>query len=172
MSTGAATQLTIRYGEVSDLPKLTAIYNHYVINSPATFDLEPLQAEKRAGWFAEFGRAGRYRLFVAERDGEVVGYAHTRRFRERPAYDITVESTAYCAHDAVGQGAGSALYAALFQAIAAEDVHLVIAGITLPNDASVALHEKFGFSLSGVMHEVGRKFGRFWDVATYEKRLP
>jgi phosphinothricin acetyltransferase len=171
MNSASQAGLNLRYGEPSDLARLTEIYNHYVVTAPATFDIEPLLAEKRGAWFAGFATTGRYRLFVAERNGVVIGYAHTRRFRDRAAYDTTVESTAYCSPEAVGQGVGSALYAALFDTISGEDVHLIVAGITLPNAASVALHEKFGFVLSGVMHEVGRKFGRYWDVATYEKRL-
>ncbi len=126
---------------------------------------------QRRQWFEEYGKTGRYRIFVAVRNGEVVAYAHTRRFRDRAAYDTTVESTVYCAPDAIGLGIASRLYKALFEALAGEDIHLAIAAITIPNPGSVALHEKFGFELAGIMHEAGRKFDKYWDVGIYEKRL-
>ena len=101
-----------------------------------------------------------------------MGYACTRRFREKAAYDTTVEVSVYVAAFAIGRGLGNALYAELFEAIRGEDVHRAIAGITLPNHASVKLHERFDFRSAGVMTGVGRKFGRFWDVAWYERALP
>ena len=77
----------------------------------------------------------------------------------------------YLAPDMTGQGLGRRLYAALFEALAREDIHRVFGGITLPNEASVRLHLGFGFEPVGIYREVGRKFGRFWDVATYLKPL-
>ena len=97
--------------------------------------------------------------------------ADTPPSRERKAYDTTVETTVYCAPEATGRGIGRLLYAALFDALRGEDLQVAIAAITLPNAGSVALHERFGFTLAGVMHDVGRKFDRYWDVAWYEKRL-
>jgi phosphinothricin acetyltransferase len=154
-----------------DLPRLTEIYNYYVINTPITFDLEPLSVEARTPWFEEHSLAGRYRLLVAVEGGEVIGYASTTRFRVKRAYDTTVESSIYCAPEALGRGIGAKLYGALFDAIAGEDIHRIVAGITLPNDASVALHRRFGFQVVGTFTEVGRKLGRFWDVAQMERRL-
>jgi phosphinothricin acetyltransferase len=154
-----------------DLPRLTEIYNYYVINTPITFDLEPLSVEARTPWFEEHSLAGRYRLLVAVEGGEVIGYASTTRFRVKRAYDTTVESSIYCAPEALGRGIGAKLYGALFDAIAGEDIHRIVAGITLPNDASVALHRRFGFQVVGTFTEVGRKLGRFWDVAQLERRL-
>jgi len=99
------------------------------------------------------------------------GFAGGGQFRTRRAYDTTIETTIYCAPEATGRGIGTLLYRALFEALEGEDLRVAIAGTTLPNDASVALHERFGFASVGVMHDVGRKFGRYWDVAWYEKRL-
>ena len=93
----------------------------------------------------------------------------THRFRAKAAYDTSVEITIYCAADCLGQGVGTRLLEALFKALEGEDIHAFIAGITLPNPGSIALHEHFGFQLSGIMHGVGRKFDRYWDVAWYEK---
>jgi phosphinothricin acetyltransferase len=159
----------VRAATVDDLPRITDIYNHYVVNTPITFDLEPVTLDNRRAWFAQFSATGRNRLLVAlDAGGAVAGYACSHQFRTKAAYDTTVETTVYCAPEATGTGAGSALYAALFDAIAGEDIETAVAGITLPNDASVALHERFGFRPAGVMHAVGRKFDRYWDVGWYE----
>jgi phosphinothricin acetyltransferase len=161
----------VRPAEHSDLPRLTAIYNYFVVNTPVTFDLEPYTVERRAAWFEQFSVTGRHRLLVAEEAGLIVGYAGTTRFRVKPAYDTTVETTIYCSHDAPGRGIGSRLYAALFEAIAGEDIHRIVAGYTLPNAASAALHARFGFTPVGIFKEVGRKFGKYWDVAWTERPL-
>ena len=169
VATGAS--MAIRYAEERDLPRLTEIYNHYIRETPITFDLDPYTVEERLPWFQQFSANGRYRLFVAEEGGLVLGYAGSHQFRTRKAYDTTVEVTVYCAPEATGRGIGTLLYGALFEALRGEDLRSVVAGMTLPNDASKALHERFGFTLSGVMHEVGRKFDRYWDVAWYERTL-
>ena len=165
------SDIVVRPGDRDDLARINEIYNHYVLTSPVTFDLEPISVELRSAWFARFALASPHRLLVAEEDGTVLGYADSHQFREKRAYDTTVETTVYCAPKATGRGIGRRLYAALFDALGDEDLRTALAGITLPNDASVALHERFGFTLTGVLHEVGRKFDRYWDVAWYEKRL-
>src|SRR5215472_6582552 len=114
--------VTVRLASLSDLPRLTEIYNHYVINTPITFAIEPKSVEGRVSWFEQFASRGRYRLVVAEEDGLIVGYAGTTRFRPKAAYDTTVETTIYCAPESKGQGIGSRLYAALFESIAGEDI--------------------------------------------------
>jgi phosphinothricin acetyltransferase len=166
--------LRIRGATRTDLPRLTEIYNYYVVHTAVTFDVEPYTIEHRAAWFEQFGPSGRYRLLVAEDDTRVTGYAGTTRFRPKAAYDTTVETTIYCAPDAIGKGIGGALYSALFEALAGEDIHSIVAGYVLPNPASAALHARFGFKPVGVFCENGRKFGRYWDVAWGERplRLP
>ncbi len=163
------SQLHVRTAERTDLPRLTEIYNHYIIHTPITFDVEPYTTERRAAWFDQFASTGRHRLLVAETGGRVVGYAGTTRFRPKAAYETTVETTIYCCHETVGQGVGAVLYQALFEAIADQDVHRIVAGYTLPNPASAALHQRFGFQRIGIFSSVGRKFGRFWDVAWNER---
>jgi len=163
--------IRVRAPASSDLARLTEIYNYYVTNTPVTFDIEPYTVERRATWFAQFGATGRYQLVVAEENGIVLGYAGTTRFRPKAAYDTTVETTVYCAQGAGGKGIGSRLYSALFEAIANEDVHRIVAGYTLPNAASAALHRRFGFKTVGVFSENGRKFGKYWDVAWNERPL-
>ncbi len=162
----------IRDATLSDLPALTRIYNYYVVNTPITFDLQPYEPDGRRAWFNEHSPEGRHRLLVAEAsDGELLGYATSSRWRPKAAYDTTVESSVYCRHGETGKGVGGQLYAALFAALADRDVHRIVAGMTLPNAASMALHERFGFTRVGEFDEVGRKFGKYWNVAWYERPM-
>ena len=161
--------LTIRAARLDDVARLTEIYNHAVQHLPATFDIEPKTVEERRAWLAQFAETGRHRLLAAEENGLVLGYAGTTRWRPKPAYDTTVETTVYCAPEAVGRGVGTQLYAGLFEALAAEDVHRCVAGYVPPNAASARLHARFGFREVGTFHEVGFKFGRYWDVCWLER---
>lgn len=164
--------VTIRAGREDDVPALTRIYNHFVEHTHVTFDLEPFTVEARRDWFGHYAETGRHRLLVAESgDGGVVGYATSGRFRDKPAYAPSVETTVYCSPEAVGHGVGSALYEALFASLGSEDVHRAYAGVALPNDASLALHRRFGFVEIGTFHEVGRKFGKWWDVTWLERMV-
>lgn len=161
--------LHIRPAVRADLPRLTEIYNYYVVNTPITFDVDPYTVEKRAAWFDQFAPTGRYRLLVAESEEGVIGYAGAMRWRPKAAYDTTVETTIYCAHGTVGKGVGRLLYEALFEALRGEDVHRYVAGYTLPNAATSALHQRLGFQHVGVFTQVGRKFGKYWDVCWMER---
>jgi phosphinothricin acetyltransferase len=161
----------MRAARLDDLPRLTEIYNHYVLHSPATFDLEPKTVDQRREWLAQFAETGRHRLLVAEADGVILGYAGTMRWRPKPAYDTTVETSIYCAPESVGRGVGGKLYAALFDAIAGENIHRIVAGYVPPNPASATLHERFGFRPIGAFSEVGYKFGRYWDVCWVQRRV-
>jgi len=162
---------TIRPARLDDLPALTALYNHYIINTPITFDLEPYDPQGRRSWFDEHAETGRYRLLVADEHGQVLGYATSSRWRAKAAYERTIETSVYCRHDATGRGLGSQLYTALFAAIVTENVHTIVAGMTLPNPASRALHERFGFTHVGDFAEVGYKFGRYWDVGWFQRSM-
>src|SRR5262245_19728958 len=161
----------IRSAGESDLKQLTEIYNYYVINTPITFDLEPFSVEERREWFLYYSTSGPHRLLVAETDGVVVGYVTSSRLRPKAAYATSIETSIYLTPEAVGRGIGTDLYSALFDALAEADLHRAYAGITLPNSASIALHRKFGFRSLGVYREVGRKFGKYWDVEWFEKPL-
>jgi phosphinothricin acetyltransferase len=157
-----------RPAALADLPRLVEIYNHYVVHTPITFDLEPVTVEQRRPWFDQHAATGRHRLFVAEASGVAVAYACSHQFRVKAAYDTTVETSVYCDPSWTGRGLGAALYRVLFDAIRDEDIATYIAGITLPNEASIALHARFGFQHVGTMTRVGRKFGQYWDVAWYQ----
>jgi phosphinothricin acetyltransferase len=108
---------------------------------------------------------------TAKDSQRILGYATSSAFRPKAAYGTSVEVSVYLAPDAGGRGVGTLLYRALFAALATEDVHRTYAGIAQPNEASTRLHERFGFRYVGTYREVGRKFGRYWDVAWYEKEL-
>ncbi len=164
--------MIVREGVLADLQALTDIYNHYVVNTAATFDVEPFTVHARAEWFQRYATSGRYRLLVAAEGAHVLGYVTSSRFRDKAAYDTSVETTVYCRPDAVRRGVGTALYRRLFDLLAAEDLHRAYAGITLPNDASLALHRKLGFQRAGLYREVGRKYGHYWDVQWVERALP
>jgi phosphinothricin acetyltransferase len=162
----------VRPGESGDLPLLTDLYNHYVRTSPATFDLEPVSLDSRRKWMGHYADTGPHRLVVAIAEGEIAGYATSGKLREKPGYLPSVETTVYVHPDRHGRGIGTQLYTALFSALAGEDVHRVYAAIVIPNPASIALHERFGFAPLGTYREVGRKFGRYWDVQWFERPFP
>ncbi|MBI3782285.1 MAG: N-acetyltransferase [Deltaproteobacteria bacterium] len=162
----------VRVPQDHDIVALTAIYNHYVVATPITFDLKAFTVpERRQTWFEHYAATGRHRLLVLENDEGVVGYCCSSTFRPKGAYQTSVESSVYVAPMCVGRGYGTMLYTALFEELRKEDVHRVYAGITLPNDASIALHKRFGFRSVGVYSEVGYKLERYWDVEWFEKRL-
>jgi phosphinothricin acetyltransferase len=169
--TGPVEGIDVRDAESDDVPAIGDIYNHYVAESHHTFDVEPLSPKMGRERFGHYERTGPHRLLVATEGDRVVGFATSNKHRDRPAYGTSVETSVYVAHDATGRGVGTALYAALFEALRGEDLHRALAGITLPNPASVRLHDRFGFHHVGTFTDQGRKFDRYWDVAWYEKEL-
>ena len=164
---------SIRPAERADLAALTDIYNHYVETSHATFDITPFSVDQRAEWFSHYATHGPYRLLVAEDQGAVVGYASSSPFRPKPAYQTSVETSVYLHPDAAGRGLGRAVYRELLAILDREHehVHRAYAGVALPNAASVALHLRCGFTPLGIYHEVGFKFGRYIDVAWFERNV-
>jgi phosphinothricin acetyltransferase len=164
------SEVTIRRAEQGDLSALLDIYNHYVRTTPITFDLEPRTLTQRQQWFDQFKPSGPHQCFVAVKGGRPIGWACSDRFKAKAAYDTSVSTSIYVAHMEMRQGLGRRLYETLFEALAGGQ-HRAYAGITLPNEASVGIHRAFGFELIGTQREVGRKFGKFWDVALYEKAL-
>ncbi|UYQ62672.1 GNAT family N-acetyltransferase [Streptomyces peucetius] len=172
-------EVQVRAGTDADLDALTDIYNHYVRETPITFDTTVFTPEQRRPWLHSHPEDGPHRLLVAQDvrfvdsnpPAGVLGYATSSPFRPKPAYSTSVEVSVYCAPEAAGRGVGTLLYEALFKELGTEDVHRAYAGVALPNEPSVRLHNRFGFRHVGTYEEVGRKFGRYWDVAWFEKRL-
>ena len=144
-----------------DLPRIAEILNYTVLNSDASFATRPATVDDLRDWFAQFAPTGPYRLVVARRAGLVVGYACSQPYRQHEAFRETVEVSIALDAGCRGRGVGSALYRALFGGLAGEPVHVAVAGIALPNDASVALHRKFGFTEVGTFREYAVKNGRY-----------
>ena len=167
----AGTEPSVRRALRGDLARIVEIYNHYVETTAITFDVTPYREVEREPWFAQFAARGRHQLFVAERAGRVIGYAGSLPYRPKAAYETSVECTIYVDAAERARGVGPRMYAALFDALRGEDVHRLLAGITLPNDASVRMHERLGFTAVGRYSEVGRKHGRYWDVGWWERPL-
>jgi phosphinothricin acetyltransferase len=166
----ALMDLQIRPGESGDLNRLVEIYNYYVTETHVTFDTEAFVVGSRTQWFTQFAETGPYRLLVAESGGEVLGYATSTVFKPRPAYNTSVESTVYLDSSHLNEGLGTRLYAKLIDELIDEKaVHRAYGGVALPNPGSVALHEKLGFVRVGSYHEVGFKFGKFWNVDWFER---
>jgi phosphinothricin acetyltransferase len=162
--------ISIRPASIDDAAAICAIYNPYVADTTISFEEAPVSAADMAQRIAEVQAAGLPWL-VAQADGKLLGYAYASKWRARPAYRTSVESTVYVDAAAAGTGSGTALYRALLDELRGRDVHMVIGGIAQPNERSVALHEKFGFRKVAHFSEVGRKFGRWVDVGYWELRL-
>ena len=162
--------MNIRSAQWQDLPAMTALYNHSIVTSPCTFDIEPYSVETRAPWFEKFD-GYRWQCLVAEENGVVLGYGCSGEFKPKAAYRTSVEVSIYVDGTAHRRGIARTLYSALFNALAGTGVHRAYAGITLPNEASVALHREFGFTDVGIYREVGNKFGRYWDVLWMEREI-
>jgi phosphinothricin acetyltransferase len=165
------SDIAIRHAEAADLSPLLDIYNFYVLNTPISFDIEPRTLAQRQEWLEQFKRTGRHRCFVALSGGKPVGWACSAKFKEKAAYQTSIETSVYCAPGYTGRGIGRQLYETLFGALLSQDIHRAYAGITLPNEASARLHVAQGFRQIGMQHQAGRKFDRFWDVAMYEREM-
>ncbi len=165
-----ADNISVRHSELADADALAAIYNHYIETSIITFEEQPITAAEMARRIGEVQSAS-FPWLVAESDGEVVGYAYATRWKPRSAYRFAAEITVYLAPERAGQGIGSLLYTHLFQQLRSQGIHVVIGGISLPNPASVALHEKLGLRKVAHFEEVGFKFNRWIDVGYWQRNL-
>jgi phosphinothricin acetyltransferase len=162
---------TVRRANRGDLPELVRIYNHYVENSYATFDTEPVTLENRMSWLERFSDVGPHQLLVACDGDRVVGCASSGSYREHPAFAHTVEVGVYLHPELRSRGIGSALYHHLLDHLQSQAVHVALAGIALPNEASVALHRKFGFKEVGVFEEYALKNGTYISSVWMQRRL-
>ena len=159
----------IRLATPQDAARVAEIYAPAVTNSAISFELEaPDAAEvrRRIGYVSK-----NTPWVVCERDDAVLGFAYAGQFRARPAYQWTVEVWAYVAPEAQGNGVARAMYTSLFAALTVQGYRNLIAGIALPNPASVRFHEAMGFVSVGVYHNVGYKLGAWRDVAWFERPL-
>jgi len=150
-----------------DLPAILEIYNYAVRELNASFDTVEKTLAEREVWFAAHGE--RYPVFVAVAKEQVVGWASLSPYSDRPAYGRTVENSVYVHHEHWGRGIGGMLMAALMAVVVTQGFHVVIARIAGGNEASIRLHQRFGFTEVGVMHEAGWKFERWHDVVIMER---
>jgi len=156
----------IRACEPPDASQVCQIYNHYVRETVVTFEEIPVVEHDMAQRIAEVTE--RLPWLVWEQHGTIVGYAYATAWKARSAYRFSVESTVYLSQSFAGRGIGTQLYQALIADLRGRSVHCIVGGIALPNPASIALHEKLGFSKIGQFKEIGWKFGRWVDVGYWE----
>lgn len=162
--------MEIRRGELQDAGALRAIYNREVIGSTVTFDLVPRSQADQERWMRD--HLGAYPVVVGVGDdGALVGFASLSPYRPRPAYATTVEDSVYVAAPSRGSGVGKALLGAVVDLAAQHGFHTVIGRIVGDHEASIGLHRACGFDLVGVEREIGRKFGRWLDVAVMQRML-
>lgn len=164
--------VVITPGVQVDLPAIADILNYTIMNSNATLATEPTSVAERLDWFERFSSSGPYRLLVARRGDQVLGYATSQPFRDHEGFRETVEVSIALDVRSRGQGVGTALYRALLRCLIDERVHVALAAIVLPNDASVALHRKLGFTEVGVFHEYAVKNGQYLSSVWMERRFP
>ena len=163
--------MDIRDATTEDAGAIAAIYNPFVVGTCVTFDTDALSADDMRGRIAEARAADLPWLVGTDAGGGIVGYTHASRWKGRWAYRYSVESTVYLDPSRTRQGMGRVLYAALVERLRERGIHAVIGGIALPNDASVALHERLGFEKVAHFRQVGFKLDRWIDVGYWQLLL-
>jgi len=161
--------IVVRDATEADLPRITEIYNWTIIDNHVSFDTEPFDDERRLQWWRD--RPADLPCLVAEMDGDVAGVAYASRYRPKPAYRSSAETTIVLDQAHLGCGLGTRLLAAMVQRLTDEGFHRAIAIVALPNDASIALHHKLGYRTVGVLTDVGTKLGERWDTEILERAL-
>lgn len=167
--TPMSSPIVVRDATVDDAEQLRNIYNREVLESTATLDAEPRTLVEQQRWLE--ARSGGHVVIVAEADGQIAGFASLSPFKVRAAYRPTVENSVYVDRSFQRQGVGRLLMAELIERARQHGFHSVIARIAEGNPGSIALHESFGYQVVGVEREVGRKFGRWLDVAELQLML-
>lgn len=159
--------MSIRACEAKDIPKICEIYNYYIANTVITFEEIQLSFTDMSARIEAYTKL--YPWLVCEIDGVIVGYAYATKWKERAAYKNSVEVTVYLDHTQSRKGYGKALYSGLLEFLSDIGCHVVLGGIALPNEASVGLHEYFGFKKVAHFSEVGFKMERWVDVGYWQK---
>ncbi len=161
--------MEIRQATPADAAAISAIYNREVPEGTATLDLVPRTVVEQERWIRD--RSGGLAVLVAEADDAIIGFASLSFYRDRPGYRTSVEDSIYIAPGHQGSGVGSRLLGRLVETAELHGFHAVFARIVGPQEASVALHQRHGFQLIGIEREVGRKYGRWHDVALLQRLL-
>lgn len=160
----------VRAATEADVPAILDIYNYEVLHGTATFDIEPKTLEDRLLWFRETQHPP-HCVVVADDGNAVVGWGCLHPFHTRAAYRFTAEDSVYIHQDRRGEGIGKLLLAHLVEQARLAEFHTIMAGMSEGNEASVRLHQRFGFDLVGRQREVGYKFERWLDVTWMQKML-
>jgi len=164
--------IEVRDATPEDLPAVAAIYTHFTLRTTTTVNTEVRTPREWRERFDVNIVNGPYHLLVAVDDGAVAGFVETQRFRPKPAYDRSLELSVYVAPDLQGRGVGSELYTSLFARLQGDvRFHRAFSIIALPNDPSVAFHERHGFVHRGTLSEAGFKFDQYLDISYYERAL-
>jgi L-amino acid N-acyltransferase YncA len=161
--------MLVRRAVEGDSEAIRQIYNTEVLASTATLDLVPRSPSEQAAWMS--GHSGVYPVLVADAGGVVAGFASLSAYRPRPGYATAVEDSVYVAEGYRGRGVGRQLLNGAVEAALSHGFHSVIGRIVTEQTASIALHQACGFEIIGVEREVGRKFGRWLDVALAQRML-
>lgn len=165
-------EIAIRQAILSDDVALLRIKNYYIANTAITFDTVVRSVEVERCWIAEHSKGVQRCLVATDASGNVVAYAAASQFRQKPAYDTTIETSVYCDPHHIGLGVGSKLLNALLKKACSDHLHRAVAFVALPNDASLNAHlKRCGFKIVGTLTEVGFKLGQWHDVAVLEKAL-
>ena len=159
--------ISIRHAEESDLPAMLEIYNEIIVNTTAVWHDEPHTLEMRQAWFAQRKEQG-FPVFVAVEERQLLGFSTIGPFRPWPGYRYTVENSVYVAANCRGKGVANLLMPPLIVAAKELNLHAIVAGIEASNEASIKLHNKFGFTEVAHFKEVGFKFGRWMDLKFLE----
>ena len=162
--------MKIRKATPEDAGRICEIYNYYVVNTAVTFETSPVSTEEMRGRISDIIKSGEA-YFVAEDCSKIMGYYYIHKWNGRCAYATTKEVTVYLDATEQRKGIGTALYQHMIDNLDKQNIHALLAGICIPNDASVKLHEKFGFRQVSHMKEVGRKFDKWQDVGHWELLL-
>lgn len=158
--------MIIRKVEVEDAEQIAGIYNFYILNTHHSFEIEAVSLEEMRNRISDINR--NYPYLIAEENKEILAYAYASCYKPRSAYKHSVEVSVYVKNDLKQKKIGTKLYERLFDELSKINVHAVIAGISLPNEASVKLHERFGMEKVAHFREVGFKFNRWIDVGYWE----
>lgn len=158
--------MIIRPVNFNDAAQIAEIYNYYILNSHSTFETEEVVADDMQNRIGYLNK--NYPFLIAEENERVLGYAYATQFKLRDAYKHSAEVSVYVKNGEHGRGVGTQLYKNLFDKLFRKDFHALIAGIALPNEASIYLHEKFGFEKVAHFREVGFKFGKWIDVGYWQ----
>lgn len=162
--------VVVRDAVPEDAKNVATIYNHYVLRSVVTFEEDAVTQGEILQRITETQDSGLPYL-VVEDNGNVVGFSYASKWKGRCAYRFAVETTVYLAPDCGARGLGSLIYTELLKQLSSNGMTTAIGGISLPNEASIALHEKLGFAKVGHFKRVGHKFGKWVDVGYWQKEL-